>query len=65
MHGHGLFNGREAEFVGGAVRVAGPDAAAGHPDAEGVGVVIAAPGFDLFDLALQKRRAAELAAPDD
>ena len=39
-----FFDGFEAEFVGGAVDVAAFDAAAGHPDGEAVGVVVAACG---------------------
>ena len=36
--------GVEAEFVGGSVDGAAADAAAGHPDGESVGVVVAAVG---------------------
>src|SRR5439155_21571832 len=47
-----------AEVVGGAVGLPAADAAARQPDAEAVGVVVAAV------LALGARRAAELAAPE-
>ena len=50
----------EAEFVAFAQGDARFDAAAGEPHAEGVGMVIAA-----VVAALDHRRAAELAAPDD
>ena len=49
----------EAKLVGGAVDDAALDAAAGHPDGEAVGVMIAAVG------ALGTRCAAELGGPDD
>ena len=48
-----------AEVVGGAVGLAALDAAAGEPDAEAIGVVVAAV------LALGARGPAELATPDD
>ena len=48
-----------AEVIGAAVGVAAFDAAAGHPDAEAVGIVIAAVA------ALREGRAAELTGPDD
>ena len=48
----------QADLVGRAVGHAALDAAAGHPDREAVGVVVAAVA------ALAHRRAAELAAPD-
>ena len=51
--------GAVAEVVGGAVNLATLDAAAGQPDAEAVGMVIAAVAV------LGARRAAELAAPED
>lgn len=55
----GLVGGAEADFVGGADRFAGADAAAGEPDVEAVGVVVAA------RLALFHRGATEFAGPDD
>ena len=51
--------GAVAEVVGRAVGLAALDAAAGQPDAEAVGVVVAAVA------ALRAGRAAELAAPED
>ncbi len=59
IDGAGVFDGVVAEVVGGSVDVAGLDAAAGHPDGETVGVVIAAIG------SLGEGRATELAGPDD
>ena len=55
-----VFDGGEAEFVGGAVDVAALDAAAGQPHGEAVVVVVAA----VEARQLGDRRAAELAAPD-
>ncbi len=52
-------DGAITEVVGGAVDLAALDAAAGQPDAEPVGVMIAAV------LVLGTRRTAELAAPED
>src|SRR6516165_4481629 len=59
--------GRDAdrEVVGGAVGDPGADAAAGEPDGEGIRVVVAPPLPAVLDRALEERRAAELAAPDD
>ena len=54
-----VLDGVVAEFVGRAVDRAALDAAAGQPDAEAVGIVIAAVA------ALRERRAAELAGEDD
>ena len=48
-----------ADLVGRAVARTSLDAAAGHPDEEAVGIVVAAVAF------LGDRHAAELAAPDD
>jgi len=48
----------EADLVGGADRLAAPDAAAGHPHGEAVGVVVAAVAL------LGHGRTAELAAPE-
>ena len=53
-----VLDGVEAEFVGRAVDDAALDAAAGQPDREAVGVVVAAVG------ALRTRGAAELGGPD-
>ena len=58
-------DGVEADVVGGTVALAGLDSASGHPDCEGVGVVIAAPAFALVHLALEEGSATELAAPND
>ena len=54
-----VFDGDEAEVVGGAVGQAAAEAAAGEPHGEAEGVVVAAGG------AFGLRRAAELAAPED
>ena len=48
-----------------AVAQAGLHAAAGHPEREGVRMMVAAPLLGLLDLALQKRRAPKFAAPND
>ena len=53
-----VLDGVEAELVGGAVDDAALDAAAGHPDREAVGMVVAAVA------ALRAGRAAELGGPD-
>ena len=55
-----VLDGVEAELVGLAEGDARLDAAAGQPHGEGVGVMVAA-----VVAALDHRRAAELAAPDD
>src|SRR2546423_304134 len=59
-------DGSEAEFIGGAVDVAAFDTAAGHPNGEAVGVVVAA-GGGLAAVALEFNRgsSAKFAAPDD
>ena len=57
VHFDFVFDGLVAALVGGAVGEAGFDAAAGEPDGEAEGVVIAAVG------PLGEGRAAELAAP--
>src|SRR6185503_1631839 len=54
-----------AELVGFAVAHAALYAAAGHPEGEGVGVMVAAPLGLVVDVALEERRASEFAAPDD
>lgn len=59
IDGAGVFDSVVAEVVGGAVDVAGLDAATGHPDGEAVGVVIAT------ITALREGRSAEFAGPDD
>ena len=53
------FDGHQADLVGGADALAGLHAAAGHPDGEAGGVVLAA------IVALHHRRAAKFAGPDD
>ena len=53
-----------AEVVGGAVVEAGLHAAAGHPDGEAVGVVVAAEEFRAV-ARLVHRGATELSTPDD
>src|SRR5207249_4570388 len=52
-----VFGGEEAVVVGGAVREAAPDAAAGQPHRKALRIVVAAVA------ALGRRRAAELPAP--
>ena len=54
-----ILDGVEAEFVGRAVDDAAFDAAAGHPDAEAVRMMVAAVAV------LRAGRAAELGGPDD
>src|SRR5262245_7037477 len=53
-----VFDGRVAEFIGGAVDVAALHPAAGQPHREAEMMMVAAS-------ALRRRRAAELAAPED
>ena len=53
-----VFNGMEAEFVGGAVDDAGFDAAAGEPCAEALGMMVAAGAFGA-------RRAPEFGTEND
>ena len=63
-----VLDGLEAELVGRAVDVAALDAAAGQPHREAVVVVVAAvdlAGVRAGRRQLDRRRAAELAAPDD
>ena len=59
IDGADVFGGIVAEFIGGAIDVAAFDAAAGHPDGEAVGIVVATV------TALRKWRAAEFAGPDE
>ncbi len=63
VHVHRVLDDVVAELVGLAVDMAAFDAAAGHPEAEATGVVVATVGV-LGDLALAIRGAAEFAAPD-
>src|SRR5262249_16466207 len=60
----GVFGGVEAQFVGGAVGLAGLHAGAGHEHGVAVWVVVAAEVGAGGGAALAERRAAELAAPD-
>jgi len=55
----GVLDGVEADLVGGAVGDAAPDAAAGHPDAEAVGMVVTPVA------ALDARGASECGGEDD
>ena len=57
-----IADGAQAELVGGADDLAALDAAAGHPDREAVGVVVAA--FGAAGAAVGDGTAAEFAAPD-
>ena len=61
----GVHGGAEAEFVGGSVGGAAFGAAAGEPDAEAVGVVVAAFGGRAGFLQLDGGGAAEFAAEED
>ena len=61
----GVLSGVHAESVAGAVGDAGLHAAAGHPEGEGVRVMVAASLLAVFHVALQEGRAAELPAPND
>ena len=65
MHARRILHGLEAELVGGAVGYAAPDAAAGHPYAEAVVVVIAAKLRGAVAVQFHRGRAAEFTAPDD
>ena len=60
-----LVDGLEAEVIGGAVNRAAAHAAAGHPHAEAVRVVVAAELRFAVAAEFDRRRATELAAPDD
>jgi hypothetical protein len=53
-----ILNRMKAELIGGSVHCAALDAAAGHPDGEGEGMVVASVG------ALRARRAAKLGGED-
>jgi hypothetical protein len=65
VHGHGITGDMPGEVVGLPIDLAAFDAAAGHPEAEGTRMMIAA-GDLLEALAvLTERSAAELAAPHD
>ena len=61
---HGIGRDVVTEVVGGAVGVAGFDAASRHPHGEAAGMMVA-PGFRAVPLALAGDAAAELSAPDD
>ena len=54
----------EADVVRGSVGDAGFDAATGHPDGEGVGMVVPSPALAIFHRALKEGGATELASPD-
>lgn len=60
--GDDVLNGAVSEVVGGAVDVAGLEPAAGHPDAEALGVVVA-PGLASDAAILHDRQAAHFSAP--
>src|SRR5437588_12205806 len=62
---HRLVDDVEAEVVGFAIGHAAPDAAASQPDRERLRMVIAAEAATERRVALDHRRSAELAAPDD
>ena len=61
---HLVLNNIETKIVGLAVGEAWFRAAAGHPDCETIGMMIAAMLFLVINVALPVRRAAELAAPN-
>ncbi len=61
----GVFDDVVAELVALAVGDSGFDATAGHPEGEGIGVMIATPFFGVFDIALEEGRPTEFTAPDD
>lgn len=54
-----------AEVIGFAEGESGAGAAAGHPDGERVGVMIASPARAIVEVALDERGPAEFAPPDD
>ena len=63
-----IFDGFEAEFVGGTVNVAAFDSAAGHPHGEAVVVVVATVDFALVGAGFwhfDDWGTSEFAAPDD
>ena len=65
VHVHRLLHGLEAELVGGAIHRAPLHAAAGHPDAEAMMVVVAAAAVGALAVGeLHRWRAAELSPPE-
>jgi hypothetical protein len=60
-----ILHSAEAELVGGAVDLSALDAAAGHPDREAVGVVIASVDLPALRIQLDRGRAPELATPEN
>ena len=60
----GMLRDVEAEVIGGAMRDARPHTAAGKPQGEAAGMMVAS-RLDGIPLALAHDAAAELAAPDD
>ena len=60
-----VFHGVETDVVAFSVSDAWLHPASGHPDGEGVGMVIATPFRAVVDIALDERSAAKLSAPDD
>ena len=61
----GIFHSIESQIIGSAPRDSGFHAAAGHPDREGIGVMIAPPSCAVVDVALNERGASKLASPND
>ena len=61
-----VLDGMKAEFIGGPMHHSGLDAGAGHPDGEGVRVMVAASGCEGDVVAdFKAGRAAEFCAADD
>ena len=59
-----VFDRVHGEGIRCAVGQAGLDTAAGHPDGEGVGMVVASPTRTVAEVALDEGRAAEFTTPD-
>src|SRR5262245_21342546 len=60
-----VFGHAHPQFVRFAITDAGLHPAASHPEREGVGMMVAAPLGAIVQVALQERRTAEFAPPDD
>lgn len=65
MHMHPVACHVEAEFIALAMGEARLDPPASHPEGEGIRMMVPSPLLGVVDVALEKRRATEFAAPDD
>jgi hypothetical protein len=61
----GIFHGVESEVIGCAVGDTGLDSTSGHPNGEGVGMMIAAPTRAVVEIPLDKRSSSKLTAPNN